>query len=178
LRNALVILLLVCIFTLSVSVTAQTRRRRAPKRSSNATAAKIVAAEKTAAEAKVGREKIAAQIKVLTQFLYLYAGISKGIESVDQTARARDASSVTVEANERNKAKVKESIRNIRAGLDRLESDFRFSPTLKNYFGYITGVARIGSDAESQAGANRFDEAGRSLLKAVNQLTDALVAIR
>lgn len=176
-RNALIILLLVCIFTLSVSVTAQTRRRRPPKRST-VTAAKIAAAEKTAAELKIGREKIAAQIKTLTHFLYLYAGISKGIESVDQTARARDASSVTVETNERNKAKVKESIRNIRAGLDRLESDFRFSPTLKNYYAYITGVARTGADAEAQAGANRFDEAGRSLLKAVNQLTDALVTMR
>jgi hypothetical protein len=176
LRKVLVILLLVSIFSLSISVSAQSRKRRAPKRS-NVTAAKTAAAERTAAELKIGREKIAAQMKILTQFLYLYAGISKGIETVDQTARARDASSVTVEANERNKAKVKESIRNIRAGLDRLESDFRFSPTLKSYYAYITGVSRAGADAENQAGANRFDEAGRSLLKAVNQLTDALVWI-
>ncbi len=175
-RNALIIFLLICIFSLSLSVDGQTRRRRAPKRST-ATAARTSAAERTAAEAKIGREKVATQIKVLSQFLYLYAGIYKGIESVDQTARARDASSVTVEANERNKAKVKESIRNIRAGLDKLESDFRFSPTLKNYYAYLAGVARMGADAEGQAGANRFDEAGKSLLKAVNQLTDAMVWI-
>lgn len=176
-RNALIILLLVSMFSLTISATAQTRRRRAPSRGSSATATKTAAAERATAEAKIGREKVAAQVKVLTQFLYLYAGIYKGIESVDQTARARDASSVTVEANERNKAKVKESIRNIRAGLDKLESDFRFSPTLKNYYAYLSGVARLGADAEGQAGASRFDEAGKTLLKAVNQLTDAMVWI-
>jgi hypothetical protein len=36
----------------------------------------------------------------------------------------------------------------------------------------------LGEAAENQAAANRFDEAGRSLLKAVDQLADALAAMR
>ncbi|MEW6126024.1 MAG: hypothetical protein AB1757_03090 [Acidobacteriota bacterium] len=177
-KNILIIFLLICLFSLSISADAQSRKRRTPKRSNATAAAKAAAAQQTAADLKMGREQVAAQIKTMTRFLYLFAGITKGIESVDQAARAREASSVTIEANERNKTKVKESINNIRAGLDKLESDFRFNETLKKYFPFITGVARIGTDAESQAAANRFDEAGRSLLKAVNQLTDALALMQ
>ena len=102
----------------------------------------------------------------------------KGIESADQASRSRDASPAATEQNERNKAKVKESLRNIREGLDRLESDFRSNPQLRSYFGYVSGVARISETAENQAAANRFDEAGRSLVKAAHQLADALAAMR
>jgi hypothetical protein len=38
-------------------------------------------------------------------------------------------------------------------------------------------VADLGEMAESQAAASRFDDAGRSLLRAVNQMADALAAM-
>jgi hypothetical protein len=136
------------------------------------------ASEKTAAELQSGRERLAQQIKTLSQFLYLFGGISKGIESVDQAARDRMSSSASIEQNQRIKAKVKESIGNVRQGLDKLEADFRINPALRSHYTYVAGVAGIGQAAESQAAADRFDEAGRSLLKAVNQLADALAAIR
>jgi hypothetical protein len=126
---------------------------------------------------KAGRERIASQIKTLTQFLFLLGGVAKGIESVDQAARNREASSGAIEQNERNKAKVRESIRNVREGLDNLEAGFR-SAALKTCCPQLEGIGRISETAESLAGANRFDEAGKSLLKAVNQLADALAQMR
>jgi hypothetical protein len=105
-------------------------------------------------------------------------GIAKGIEAADLAARNREASPAVVEQNERNKTRVRESIRNVRDGLDKLERDFRGDPGLKTYYQYLAGVAAIAETAENQAAANRFDEAGRSLLKAVNQLADALAAMR
>lgn len=169
------IIVLTCIILSPTIASSQTKRRSAPKRSTTATKA---AAEKTAAELKAAADRVAVQIKTLTQFLYLFGGIAKGLESTDQAARTGDISTVAIEQNERNKAKIRESIRNVREGLDKLEADFRFNPTLKNYYTYLSGVARIGETAENQAAANRFDEAGRSLLKAVGQLADALAAMR
>ena len=45
-----------------------------------------------------------------------------------------------------------------------------FNPALSSYFPYLSGVARTGETAEAQAAANRFDEAGKSLLKIIDQL--------
>ena len=173
-KKALVIALALLI--LSPVPSNSQRRRRSPARPS-ASATKA-AAEKTAAELQAGRSRLAQQIKTLTQFLYLLGGISKGIESADQAARDRMSSSAAMEQNQRNKAKVIESIRNVRGGLEKLENDFRISPSLRSHSIYVSGVAAAAETAESQATADRFDEAGRSLLKAVGQLADALAAMR
>ena len=169
------ILILICLLTvLSTDVTSQTKRRGAARRANTTKAA----TEKSAAEIKAGAAQVAAQIKTMTHFVYLFSGIAKGIESVDQATSKQEASAAAIEQNERNKTKVRESIRNVREGLDKLESDFRFNPTLQRYYPYLAGVARTGETAENQAAANRFDEAGRSLLKVIDQLADALAAMR
>jgi uncharacterized phage infection (PIP) family protein YhgE len=176
LRKAL-ILALACVI-LSPTVAPSQKRRPRPQRRGAATSKPSKAAESLSADLRAGRERIAAQIKILTQFLYLLGGITKGIESADQAARNREASSTAIQQNERNKSRVKESLRNVREGLDKLQADFRSNPRLKSFYPYVADVAAIGESAENQAAANRFDEAGRSLLKAVNQLTDALAAMR
>ncbi|MEN3333129.1 MAG: hypothetical protein V7641_2494 [Blastocatellia bacterium] len=172
-RKAFIFMLICMLTVLSTNVTSQTRRRSTPTRRANATKA---ATEKSAAEIKAGAAQVAAQIKTLTHFVYLFGGIARGIESVDQAAK--EASATVIAQNERNKTKVRESIRSVREGLDKLESDFRFNPTLQRYYTYLAGAARTGEAAENQAAAGRFDEAGRSLLKIIDQLADALAAMR
>lgn len=167
------IIILACAVLSSTTAESQTRRRSAPKRR----AAAARAAEKTAAEIQAGRKRVATQIKSLSHFLYLMGGIAKGIESVEQAVRNNEVSSATIEQNEQAKKRVKDSIRNVREGLDKLETDFRFNPALKKYYPPLSGVARAAELAENQAAANHFDEAGRTLIKVVNQLADALAAM-
>ena len=159
----------------SVAVASQTRRRSTQKRSTSTTFA-----EKQQAEIRAGREQIASQIKTLTQFLYLFGGIAKSIETAEQVNRNHEESSVGMSAEriQQNKAKLRESIKNVRAGLEQLESSFRLNPVLQSYYPNLAGVARLGQTAESQAAAGTFDQAGRSLIAAVNKLADALVALR
>jgi hypothetical protein len=180
--------------TMATSQSSQTKQKRpaiASKQKRSAAASKkrptVVArnkrtsaktAQDTSVDVQTGRGRVAGQIKVLTQFIYLLGGIAKGIESVDLAAHSHEVSAAAVEQNERNKVKVKESIKNVREGLDRLESDFLGNPGLKSYYPYVSGVARIAESAETQAAANRFDEAGRLLLRAVTQLADALALMR
>lgn len=168
------IFILVGMMALSTTALSQTRRR-APQRTNRTAKATD---EKTAAEIKAGRVSVATQIKALTQFLYLFGGINKGIESVDSAVRAKQASSTVIQQNEQSKARIRSSLRSVREGLDKLESDFRLSPTLMSYYSYISGTALLGETAENLAAANRFDEAGRTLLKVVNQLSDALAVMR
>lgn len=171
------ILVLVCITALPSTAASQTRRRTNSKASARAAAA---AAEKQQTEIRAGRERIATQIKALSQFLFLLGGVSKGIETAEQANRNHEESSIALPADqiERNKVRVKESVRTVSAGLNQLESSFRSNAALQSYYPNLAGVARIGQMAESQAASNHFDEAGRSLITAVNKLTDALAAIR
>jgi hypothetical protein len=174
LRN-LFIVILVCLVLAAPSVNAQTRRR-SPSRSSSRTAK--VAAEKTAAEMKAGRERVATQIKNLTRFLYLFGNIAKGIEAADLAARSKQPSPVAIQQNEQTKIKIRDNLRMVREGLDKLEGDFLYNPDLKVYYPYLAGVARLSEAAEKQAALNRFDEAGKSLLDTVAKLADALAQMR
>jgi hypothetical protein len=136
--------------------------------------------EKQQAEIRSGREQIATQIKALTQFLYLFGNISKGIETAELVSRNNEQTSVAMSAERiaQSKAKLKDSIKTVRVGLDQLESSFRLNPVLQSQYPKLAGVAKLGQTAESQAATNNFDQAGRSLLAAVNKLADALVALR
>lgn len=171
------VLVLICIVVFSSTAASQTSKRNKANRSARASASY---AQKQLAEVRAGRERIASQIKALTQFLYLLGSISKSIETAEQLNRNREDSSVGMpsERIEQNKAKVKDSIRNVSAGLDQLEASFRYNAALHSYYPNLAGVARIGQTAETQAAANNFDQAGRTLITAVNKLADALAAMR
>ncbi len=170
------VLAVVCLVLSSTVATSQTRRRSTQKRPGSST----TFAEKQQAEISAGRQQIATQIKALTQFLYLFGGISKSIETAEQVNRNHEESSVGMSAEriEQNKAKLKGSIKNVRVGLEQLESSFRLNPVLQTYYPNLAGVARLGQTAETQAAANSFDQAGRSLIAAANKLADALVSLR
>jgi hypothetical protein len=169
------IVILVCLVVSFTAANSQTRRRSPSKSGSRVTKA---AADKNAAEMKAGRERVAAQIKSLTHFLYLLGGIAKGIEAAELTAHSNQASPVAIQQNERTKARIRDSLKTVREGLDKLESDFLYNPALKVYYPYLAGTARLSEAAEKQAAANRFDEAGKSLLDTVGKLADALAAMR
>jgi hypothetical protein len=168
------VFIVACIILSCVLATSQTRRRSTQKRPGASFA------EKQQAEIRAGREQIATQIKALTQFLYLFGGISKSIETAEQVNHSHEQSSAGMSAEqiEQSKAKLKASMKSVRAGLDQLESSFRLNPVLQSYYPNLVGVAGLGQTAENQAAANNFDQAGRSLITAVNKLADVLVALR
>ena len=170
----LIVVALACILLFSVSGLSQTKRRSAPKKSSTSFA------EKQEAEVQAGRQQIAAQVKTLTQFLYLLGSVAKGIEIAERAKGNRDESiaAMSPEQIAQSKAKLRESIASVRTGLQQVESSFKLNPVLQSYYPSVDGVTRLGQSAETQAAAGNFDQAGRTLLAAVNKLTDALMTIR
>lgn len=167
------ILAVVCILLSWAIASGQTHRRGSTKRASRTSTTQSAPADLAAA-----RKQVALQLKALMQFLYVFGGVVKGIDCVEQTARTEEPPQSALDLSERNKTKVKESIKNVRDGLDKLDSDFRSNPGLSRYYLYISGVALRGETAETQAEADHFDEAGRLLLRVVDQLTDALALMR
>jgi hypothetical protein len=163
---------------LPASALSQNRQRTTSKRSTQKSSRASNTASTATARTSEGAIRVADQIKVLSRFLYLLGGVSKGIEAADAAARAGDATPAQVEQTERSKATVKNSLRNVREGLDKLEIDFRTNPDLLRYYTRLAGVAAGAATAEEQAAANQFEQAGRSLLAVVNRLTDVLLEMR
>jgi hypothetical protein len=174
--NRIVILAFACLLIGPVTTPAQTRTRTTSKRS---TQTAKPSAHQASAEAKTnGATKIADQIKNLTKFVYLLGGVAKGIEQVDLAAAKNEASPTALQQNAQNKATVKNSLQNVREGLDQLEIYFRSTPELQGYYNKLVGSASGAATAEDQAAAGHFDQAGRTLLGVVNRLTDVLLVMR
>src|SRR5436190_6806847 len=167
----------ICILLLSTAVFAQTRSRTTKRGTQSAKTQKT--SPQPGAEARTsGATKVADQIKNLTRFVYLLGGVAKGIEQVDEAARKNEASPTALQQNDQNKAAVKNSLRNVRVGLDALEIYFRSTPGLEGYYRTLVGSASGAASAEELAGAGRVDQAGRTLLSVVNRLTDVLLQMR
>lgn len=169
------ILVLACLLLLSTTALSQTRSRTTKR----ATPAPKASAQQATADAKTtGATKVAEQIKNLTRFVYLLGGVAKGIEQVDEAAKKNEASPTALQQNEQNKTTVKNSLQNVREGLDQLEIYFRATPGLLDYYLKLAGSASGAATAEEQAAAGHFDQAGRTMLGVVNRLTDVLLVMR
>lgn len=172
-----VIVSMCALLVLSTMAFAQTRSRTTRRGTSSKTAK--ASPSPAVSQVKIeGASKIAEQIKNLTRFLYILGGVAKGIEGVDEAAKSGQASPAALQTNAQNKAVVKNSLENVRVGLDQLEIYFRSTPELQGYYVKLVGSASGAADAEAQAAAGQFDRSGRTLLSVVNRLTDVLVLMR
>src|SRR6266550_160961 len=158
---------LLCVALLPATKISQTKKRGSTKRPRSTTSS----AQKSAEAVREGATELANQIKNLTKFIYLLGGVAKGLEQADVAIRRREASPAIIESTEESKAKVRSTIRDVRAGLDKLETDFRANPALIPYYYKLAGVADGAAKAEQLAAANQFDQSGRTLLNVVNRLT-------
>jgi hypothetical protein len=121
-----------------------------------------------------GATRVANQIKNLSTFLYLVGGVAHGIEAIDASNTGGQPSPT----NEKNKAQLRSTFSDFRIGLDALEVYFRSTPELQPYYAKLVGSASGAADAETQAKAGQFNQAGRTLLGVVGRLTDVLVLMR
>ena len=151
---------------------AQTRKRTPTKSS------RTISTPKASEIQREGAARVAGQIKNMTQFIYVLGGVAKGLEGVDDAAKRNEASTAIMAQTQRYKQQVRASIQTLREAMDKLEIDFRTTPELQRYYISLAGVAESAANAEDQAAANKFDQAGRSLLGVVNRLTDVLLAMR
>lgn len=149
-----------------------TRKTTASKAAPIKTSAKIPdSSPEPKTENVATTQKVSNQITNVTKFLYLLGGIAKSIDEIDKDKRAN---AQAIAANNENKKEVQQTIRNLRAGLAALETDFRSQPALRRYLTHIDGISELAGQAETLAMANRFGDAGRPLVTVVGKLADAL----
>jgi hypothetical protein len=164
-KAAVCLLLTICA---GADAPAQTRTRRSTpqRRRTPATATRL---DQTRFNAQ--RLELAGLSKDLTRFLYLYGRLSKDLELTGAQSGSADATNQT-------KAGLIRSIGDMRDRLDQLEGHFRFEESLRTQYQTLQGVSASADRAAQQASANRFDQAGRTLLEVANKLTDVLVEMQ
>ncbi len=155
-------------------VDAQTRGRRATSTQKRRGAASQTPAQRDAEALTAARGRVAERIKVLAQFIYLYGGIANDIEVADQQAQRGAASPDLVQLTNKRRAALQTGLRDVRAGLDQLEQDFRTTVGFERYYTRLAGVTAAAADAEESITAGQLKRAGKTLVQIVNQLTDTL----
>ncbi|MBI1745842.1 MAG: hypothetical protein HYR55_04545 [Acidobacteria bacterium] len=131
-----------------------------------------------AINARADAAKVAEQLKLLTRFIYLYGKISAGLETAEEQVRRGELDPELSSRIAKNRSSVVDHIRGIRAGLEKLDQHFQSKSRTTRTSIRLIGAADQADAAEQLAGAGRFDEAGRALLRAAEQLLDFLVELR
>jgi hypothetical protein len=164
--KAAVCLLLIACAAADAPAQSRTRRSTPQRRRAPASASRL---DQTRFNAQ--RLELAGLSKDLTRFLYLYGRLSKDLELTGAQSGSADAANQT-------KAGLIRSIGDMRDRLDQLEGHFRFEASLRTQYQTLQGVSASADQAAQQAAANRFDQAGRTLLEVANKLTDVLVEMQ
>jgi hypothetical protein len=128
-------------------------------------------------EVKQAEEAVSIQIKNVSKFVFVLGGVARGIEDIDKEIKAGRASNELKAQNQQFKDDVLTSIRALRAGLVKLEVDFRAKPALRKYLPQIEGITDQSATVEDLAYSGQLTASGRELLLIVEKLADTLVAM-
>lgn len=169
-------LVLAVLLTLAVSADAQ-RKRTTRKTTPTKTTTTTTTMTTNALEIRQNAEKVSIQLKNVTTFIYKLGGIASAIEALDNDAKANKLSRAQLDKFIQQKQAVITSIRNLKAGLAELETQFRVKPAIKLYLLQAQGVTDLATQSEDLATAGRFTDSGRVLVAIVEKLADTLTAM-
>jgi hypothetical protein len=128
-------------------------------------------------DVRAAREKVDVQLADVNVFIDKLAATAQNIETADADAKAGRLSAATTKKIEGYKASFVESIRNIKAGLSTLESEFRTKTTLQKYLPTIQGITDLAAHSEDLAIAGKFVAAKDPLRDITKKLTDTLAVL-
>ena len=174
-----VLLAAACLFLFNISAEAQKRKptkrvkttaaKSAPKANVNATLSAIAVDR--------GAQSVSDKIKALSRFLYLLGGSAALIKAVDSDIQQGKLTGNARQQAEIGKKGFIQTITIFKNEISKLENEFRANPALKPYLMQLGGISEWAATAEQQALAGQFEQAGKSLLEVMNQLTDTLQAM-
>jgi len=151
------------------SVAGQRTRRPAPKPKPTPYMNAVVAQAK---------QKTENQLSNVNRFIDVLGPIAQNIEALDAQNRIKPLSKEAYAANQANKQKVIAALRNLRAGLVSLETDFRTKPLLKKFLPKIQGISDLAANAEDSMLRGKFVAAKDPLRDAALKLSDTYAVLK
>ena len=160
-----ILFLLLLVVAAALPVAAQRSRKRAPKPKFNADVA-------------AARQKTENQLSNVNRFIDVLGPIAQNIEDLDRQNRIKPLPRDVYAQNQANKKKVIAALRNLRAGLVSLETDFRTKSVLKRYLPKIHGISDLAAEAEDDMLASKFVAAKDPLRVVAQKLSDTYALIK
>lgn len=121
---------------------------------------------------------VADQLKNLSQFVYIYGKIVNGLElAAEQDKRGESSPEITAR-NQKTRDGIVTNIQGLRAGIVKAGERLQAESRLQVQYLKLTSATDAVVNAERLATAGRYDDAGKSLLVAIERLTDTIISFR
>ena len=156
------------------TASAQRRKTQAKRPVPKPTPTPTPAPLNTSAEAA----QVAEQIKLITRFLFIYGKVTNGLEMAEEQSRRGELPQAALAQNRQSKETVVSNISGLRQGVANLLTRFQNNSRLQVQYLKVSNAIDAVTNAERLASSSRFDEAGKSLVLAIERLTDVLLALR
>ena len=128
-------------------------------------------------DVRLAREKVDIQLANVNAFVDKYGPIAQSVEVLNGAAAAGRLKKSDIALNELTKKNLIIAIRDLKAGLVTLESEFRTKPVLAKYLPTIRGITDLAAQSEDTAIAGKFVAAKDPLRDVSKKLTDTLAAM-
>lgn len=147
---------------------AQTRTKRRPAKTAPA----------PPVDMRPQAQLVAEQITILSRFIFVYGKVVNTLEVARDQARRNQT---TPEIEARNRQSVGTLVRGIRGladGIENLATTFKAEERLQIQYLKIAAAKDAVADASEMAAADKFEEAGTSLIVAIERLTETIISMK
>jgi len=160
----------------ALTVSTEAQKKKTSTRRAGTTAAKSTTTAKPSVTSDMilAKQEVSNQLYNINLFVDKLGPIAQSIEGLDGEAKTKRLKKESVDANEANKQKVIQAIRNFKSGLANLETDFRTKNDLKRYLTSIQGISDLAARSEDSAIAGKFVAAKEPLRGVSKKLSDTL----
>jgi hypothetical protein len=175
----MILVALTCALPLAVGAQQKTSRRRVTKPKMKPRSTPAPAPTPTPLpDMRPEATRIATQIKNITMFLYTYGKIVNSLEIADLEAKKGQIPPDIIAKNKTSKIALVNNISALRAGLSTMLKELQTNPRFQVQYLKLFIATESVISAERMVSAGRYDEAGRSLIQAVDRLTDTILSMR
>lgn len=129
-------------------------------------------------DTRVEATQVANTLKALTKFIFLYGKIVNGLEVADEQAKRGRLAPSVIEQNVENKNGVINGIGGLKIQVDKLGQVLQANPRLQVPYINLAGVTQKITEAQGLVQSSQYDDAGRSLVTAIERLTDILMQVK
>ena len=177
LRFSAVTLILLTVVT-GAAIAQKTASKRAPARpTTSKTTAPRSSSTLPPLDVRAARVKVANQYSNVDQFVAKLGPIAQSIEALDNESRSRKVSQASLDLNKATKEKLLTAIKNMRIGIDALETEFETKPALKVYLIKIQGISELAAQSENLAFTGKFVASRDPWRTILQKLNDTLTAM-
>lgn len=118
------------------------------------------------------------QLKIVSRFVYIYGKIVNGLEVAEDQVKRGETSPEIVARNQKTRDGLVANIGALRTGIDKAGVRLQAETRLQVQYLKLTTASDAISNAEKLAAAGRYDDAGKTLVSAIERLAETLISFR